>query len=79
MKSTPVISTPYPLWPYSGSEKCPPFPCESDVYCALAEPREGMASCQACLFQATGWGVGACLLEPAEGVRTPPPCRGQPH
>lgn len=48
------------------------FPRESDVYCALAEPRVGTACCQACLFQATEWGVGACLLEPAEGARSPP-------
>lgn len=63
---------PCPLQPHANSEKCPLFPCESDVYCALTEPRVGMACCQAGLFQATGWGVGACLLEPAEGVRSRP-------
>lgn len=69
------IHTPTPC-SHTDSEKCPVFPCESDIYCALAEPRVGMAGCQACLFQATGWGVGACLLGPAEGVTSLP--QGRP-
>lgn len=53
-QATLVVSVPCSLQLCSDSEKCPLLPCESDVYCVLAEPRVGAAYCQACSFQATG-------------------------